>query len=203
MTGRSRAVIALSTLAAATSLLVGILANFVSRTGLESADTLASVVGLIVATTSVIVAAYAAWLTRRAAESAKDALENAQRQADYIDAAATEAGVDSSKLYDSVLQDTRIPVEVRFVYAWSRLEHFMRTTVRDVRGDDLTGLPLGHLIRKFAQLQHLKDAEEDELRDLLRMRNALVHGRTRQTASDRDITEAIGRLARYVEEVGS
>ena len=43
----------------------------------------------------------------------------------------------------------------------------MRAIAKDVRGDDLMGLPLGRLISEFADLRGLTESDSNELRELL------------------------------------
>lgn len=183
--------------------LVGILTNLATRVGVESIDRLANIIGLVLGVLAVALGASYARQAKQTSYDVRKALSSAQRQADSIDVTASQSGVDPSLMYESVLQDLRLPAEIRFIYAWSRLERIMRSTSRTIRGDDLVGLPLGRLISEFAEILGLGSKDKDELRDLLQMRNALVHRAKGDSAPDRDIELAIERLIYYASRAES
>lgn len=169
------------------SALIGVLAN------IASADQAASIVALAVAGGGALGAAILAQRAKQSADAARAAAENAQRQADSIDSVAANAGIDPTPLYESVLKDSRLPIDIRYVYAWSQLERAMRATAYRSRGDDMAGLPLTRLINNFAENFNLGADEKKTLRRLLVLRNSLVHGRasdSNESTTEDDIATA-------------
>jgi hypothetical protein len=187
--------VATTILVTAVAALAGLAANLLSDVKPNSTATITlaalgtSAVGLIAAAANVRSA-------KRASERVRASIDSADRQSDFTLLTSQRSGVDASHLYNQVIHDSNLPPEVRYIYAWSRLESAMRGTLRNAGVDDMTGRPMGALIAAFADAEGLTEDDKDRLRVLLQLRNHVVHGAS--NAPDREhIEQALQELDSY------
>ena len=93
--------------------------------------------------------------------------------------------------------------EVAFVTAWSALEAATRALISEEieRNSDIT--MSGHVLDEAVYLGVISRSDYDDLRDMMKYRNAIVHGFSLSDFGNNMVTELIGRVKRILEEAAS
>lgn len=176
--------------------LTGVVANLASAAEGSTIERVTNYLSLAVGLLGVMLGVISAGQSKKASKATVDVLESAQRQAEAARMAAQEAGLDADRMYEQFMRSVDIPIEVRFIYAWARLERIMRSVVRDRSGDDLIGRPLGTLISEFIEAVGLASEDKNRLRDLLGIRNSVVHG-SKIEADNLELKQGLKELDYY------
>ena len=93
--------------------------------------------------------------------------------------------------------------EVAFVTAWSALEAATRALISEEieRNSDIT--MSGHVLDEAVYLGVISRSDYDDLRDMMKYRNAIVHGFSPSDFGNNMVTELTRRVKRILEEAAS
>lgn len=144
-------------------------------------------VAVIVSAIAVIVSVVAVFVAQRQASDARETARVAEYQADLL-SRRLQLGDDGSAHLtlgpEEVVVATQLlagntrmnPAALMLVMQWASAERRMRETVKSATDDDMTGLPVSRLIRRYGDVTGLSAAEQDRLREALNVRNKCAHG---------------------------
>ena len=93
--------------------------------------------------------------------------------------------------------------EVAFVTAWSALEAATRALISEEIGTNSDITMSGHVLDEAVYLGVISRSDYDDLRDMMKYRNAIVHGFSPSDFGNNMVTELIGRVKRILEEAAS
>ena len=93
--------------------------------------------------------------------------------------------------------------EVAFVTAWSALEAATRALISEEIGTNSDITMSGHVLDEAVYLGVISRSDYDDLTDMMKYRNAIVHGFSTSDFENNMVTELIGRVKRILEEAAS
>ena len=93
--------------------------------------------------------------------------------------------------------------EVAFVTAWSALEATTRALISEEIGRNSDITMSGHVLDEAVYLGVISRSDYDDLRDMMKYRNAIVHGFSLSDFGNNMVIELIGRVKRILEEAAS
>ena len=93
--------------------------------------------------------------------------------------------------------------EVAFVTAWSALEAATRALISEEIGTNSDITMSGHVLDEAVYLGVISRSDYDDLREMMKYRNAIVHGFSPSDFGNNMVTELIGRVKRILEEAAS
>ena len=93
--------------------------------------------------------------------------------------------------------------EVAFVTAWSALEAATRALISEEIGTNSDITMSGHVLDEAVYLGVISRSDYDDLREMMKYRNAIVHGFSPSDFGNNMVTELIGRVKKILEEAAS
>ena len=93
--------------------------------------------------------------------------------------------------------------EAAFVTAWSALEAATRTLIAEEIGTNSDITMSGHVLDEAVFLGVISRSDYDDLRNMIKYRNAIVHGFSPSDFGNHMVTKLIGRVRSIVEEAAS
>ena len=93
--------------------------------------------------------------------------------------------------------------EAAFVTAWSALEAATRTLIAEEIGTNSDITMSGHVLDEAVFLGVISRSDYDDLRNMMKYRNAIVHGFGPSDFGNHMVTKLIGRVRSIVEEAAS
>ena len=94
-------------------------------------------------------------------------------------------------------------VEAAFVTAWSALEAAIRASIAEEMGTKSDITMSGHVLDEAVFLGIISRSEYDDLINMMKYRNAIVHGFSPRDFGNHMVTELIGRVKSILEESSS
>ena len=93
--------------------------------------------------------------------------------------------------------------EAAFVTAWSALEAAIRASIAEELGTNSDITMSGHVLDEAVFLGIISRSEYDDLRNMMKYRNAIVHGFGPSDFGNHMVTELIGKAKSILEELAS
>ena len=93
--------------------------------------------------------------------------------------------------------------EAAFVTAWSAFEAATKALIAEELGTNSDITVSGHVLDEAVFLGVISRSDYDDLRDMMKYRNAIVHGFSTNDFGNQMVTELIGRVKSILEESAS